>query len=663
MSLAEGSVVYGSDGRTLTLARLLASGGAGSIHLVQGRAGEVAKIYHAHVELPAYQRRIKAMLELAPQLPDIREDGRSIVQLAWPTTMLADRAGRFVGFAMPAVDIGSTTELERILQARQALAAGLPTGLGAKVTLAANLAAVLAELHRQGHYVVDLKPVNLRFYRHSLYMAMLDCDGFSIQGRSERFNAPQFTPDYLAPEFQAGALSSRGEHAQDCFAFAVIAFQLLNFGIHPYSGRPSHERVPTDLPGRIAGGWYPFGLVPKPGMAPNPGSGHQAMPHELRRLFDRAFSGAASQRPSATEWAQLLADYARRASGRLVVCTKEESHQHFSGQACASCARGQLLNRAARAVRPRRPAVTAPRKAARARPRLPARPTIAVPRLPRSWPVPRPSSSWFGRMMSQLMERLIGVAIVFLALWVFQAVKSAFVDPEPERASVRRTSTSYAPAVRAEPPLLPPTLTPAEAATTADVGRVVEQMTQVATSMGRFSCSRLQSALADLGSRSSDRTSSWARARQSQALSEYLNATTERHGNEAARTRLREALGTIAQTDPYAVAVLRELGWMSLADGRPSNAQWDYARALLAQPADAEAWYGFGVTLGDHYARLGAFALAEGFAARDGRSVYIRRRFVKPQTGYMDDWEYEQFLEASRQASAFVGTCPGAIAP
>ena len=103
----------------------------------------------------------------------------------------------------------ATSELEYILQERQARAAHLPTGLGAKVTLAANLAAVIAELHRQGHHVIDLKPVNLRFYRQSLYMAMLDCDGFSIQGRGERFAADQVTPDYLAPEFQ-GRLSARG---------------------------------------------------------------------------------------------------------------------------------------------------------------------------------------------------------------------------------------------------------------------------------------------------------------------------------------------------------------------------------------------------------------------------------------------------------------------
>ncbi|MCS5945573.1 hypothetical protein LNP25_07245 [Klebsiella variicola subsp. variicola] len=96
-----------------------------------------------------------------------------------------------------------TIELEYILQARQAKAHHLPEGIGAKVSLACNLATLVSTLHARQHRVIDMKPVNLRFYRDSLYIALLDCDGFSIQGEGERFPAGQFTPDYLAPEFPA----------------------------------------------------------------------------------------------------------------------------------------------------------------------------------------------------------------------------------------------------------------------------------------------------------------------------------------------------------------------------------------------------------------------------------------------------------------------------
>ena len=187
------------EGRRLRLGRRLNSGGAGSIHLVSGAPGQVAKIYHSGSDHASYHSKIEAMLHLRPKLPDRQEKGKRYVQIAWPQAIVHASNGNFVGFLMPMLDIDATRDLEHILNERQARAAGLPTSLGAKATLAANLASVLSALHRKGHRVVDLKPVNLRFYIHSLYIAMLDCDGFSIQGRDTRFRAPQVTSDYLAP--------------------------------------------------------------------------------------------------------------------------------------------------------------------------------------------------------------------------------------------------------------------------------------------------------------------------------------------------------------------------------------------------------------------------------------------------------------------------------
>jgi fructoselysine-6-P-deglycase FrlB-like protein len=58
------------------------------------------------------------------------------------------------------------------------------------------------------------------------------------------------------------------------------------------------------------------------------------MPRELRDLFDRAF--ASTDRPSAAAWADALSVYARRDSGRIVVCSKDDAHQHFAGQPCGA---------------------------------------------------------------------------------------------------------------------------------------------------------------------------------------------------------------------------------------------------------------------------------------------------------------------------------------
>ena len=342
-TVSQGETIWLDGKQSLTLGQLIKSGGAGCVYLLPGSPAQVAQLYHPHLDRAANRRKLDAMLELTPELPDKLENGRRYVQIAWPQAAVHDRQGEFLGFVMPLLDMAHTAELEQVLQERQARAAGLPVGLGAKVTLAANLAGVLAALHQQHHYVVDLKPVNLRFYRDSLTIAMLDCDGFSIQGKGERYKAEQFTSDYLAPEVQRKGLPAGSEAAQDRFALAVVIFQLLNFGIHPYSGRPASAQVPTDIPGRIRDGYYAYGARRHKGIAPNVTSGHALMPPEVRALFDRAFGKQGSARPSATDWAQLLRKLALRhadpAQNGIVVCRLNAGHQHFAGLGCAACAR------------------------------------------------------------------------------------------------------------------------------------------------------------------------------------------------------------------------------------------------------------------------------------------------------------------------------------
>ncbi|WMJ68362.1 hypothetical protein [Stenotrophomonas sp. 24(2023)] len=354
MPSRSGEILYDLRRSPLTLGRLLKSGGAGSVFTLHERPRDVAKLYHSSKDGHAYERKVRAMLELQPDLPPVLDNGSAQVQIAWPNGMLRDGQGRFVGFTMPILDVAATSDLEHVLQERQARAEGLPTALGPKMTLAANLAVMLAALHRRGHYVVDLKPLNVRFYRQSLFVAMLDCDGFSIQGKGERFPAGQVTADYLAAEFQGRGVKPGEEEAQDRFALAVMLFQLLNTGLHPYAGRPQGSDLPSDLPGRIAAHLYAYGRKADARILPALASGHQAFPDEIRDLFDRAFSRQPRRRPSAEEWGRLLSRYARRTAGKLVACGKDATHQHFDGLPCAACARTALLASAAPAARPGR---------------------------------------------------------------------------------------------------------------------------------------------------------------------------------------------------------------------------------------------------------------------------------------------------------------------
>lgn len=371
---------YTEQRRPVRLGKLIKSGGAGSVYFLADDPAGVAKIYHPHIDTSYYQRKLRAMLAQRPQIPAPAE-GDAVVQLAWPDYLLFNERQHVIGFVMPILDTQRSIELEYILQARQAKAHQLPESIGAKVSLACNLATLVSALHARQHRVIDMKPVNLRFYRDSLYIALLDCDGFSIQGEGERFPAGQFTPDYLAPEFQRiGQVPDAQEEAQDRFALAVIIFQLLNHGIHPYSGRSQTTNVPDDLPGRIAACCYAYGINAAKNIAPVPASTHHLLPTELRKLFDRAFGGSSARRPSADEWAQVLRPYALRSTQKIILCSKK--HQHFAGMPCLMCAREKQIVEGIKQAKQHKRAQTVRPRPAPVKQQPHAAPAAAVPRQP-----------------------------------------------------------------------------------------------------------------------------------------------------------------------------------------------------------------------------------------------------------------------------------------
>jgi DNA-binding helix-hairpin-helix protein with protein kinase domain len=361
--------------RNIRLGKLIGQGGAGAIYLSPDLADSVVKIYAPSTnpkDLETYARKLKAMLDVPPSLVDLGGDGQPynrfrsserFVQIAWPTGVVLDRGGRFLGYVMPSVATGDTASLEEAMDERDAQRLGIPMGLGQRVTLGCQLAKVIAELHLSGHYLVDLKPSNLNFYKKPLFMAILDCDGFSIRGRSERLGAPQHTPDYLAPEFQVAGDPNTNPEAQDRFGLGVIIFRLLNLGIHPFSGRPLDNQVPNELQEKIADRLYAYGLNPHPRLAPQVLSIHDCIPVELRNMFDKAFTGRPIQRPSAAGWAAVLETYSRRQNGHIQQCSANHEHWHFSGMPCGTCRQSEVRN-----------ALLTPPKPTRGRPRKTARP-------------------------------------------------------------------------------------------------------------------------------------------------------------------------------------------------------------------------------------------------------------------------------------------------
>ncbi len=319
------------------------SGGAGEVFNIAGKPRYVAKLYHAatrEAQLRQYERKIRWMMGNKPQLPEIPAGYKDIVQLAWPVAMVM-RNSKFAGFVMEKIDFERTMELDYLLTRRQAANEGFEVDFGKLVTVCCNLAALISCLHSKKIAVVDLKPINLKVYKSELYVSILDCDGFHIYADGFVSEAPQITPEYLAPEFHDRAVTH--PEVQDRFALATIIFRLLNYGIHPYAGIAAQSYpYPPELAGRIKHGLYAYGRSAHKHVRAAPASVHECFPEDIRALFDRSFAAAPGERASAYEWAVLLSAFANRGGGQMANC--EQGHLQFLGKPCPTCLREAIIS-------------------------------------------------------------------------------------------------------------------------------------------------------------------------------------------------------------------------------------------------------------------------------------------------------------------------------
>ncbi|HZG67157.1 MAG TPA: hypothetical protein VEZ12_10465, partial [Herpetosiphonaceae bacterium] len=330
----------------IVLGKVLGEGAAGRVCAVPVMPGVAAKIYKTAAEAAEYEEKIEVMVATRPNLPDFPGKRFTCRQIAWPLASLHEPRGAFAGFLMPEIDFAHSRPLESILQKNSRKLDNISEQYRLRVLVAANMATVFAELHRLKHYMIDMKPDNLRLYAKAGYLAVVDTDGFSIRGSAKRFPAQQFTDNYIAPEGRGRRPQDMGED-QDRFALAVILFQLLNNGLHPYSVIMSPQSpLPRELQSRIYANLYAYGLRPHPEIQPAPASIHASFDTTTRQMFDRAFLGGGGGRPRAREWRDHLRSLLQ--DSVMVTCrVNPAEHAHF-GNGCGLCA---LENRMAAAAR------------------------------------------------------------------------------------------------------------------------------------------------------------------------------------------------------------------------------------------------------------------------------------------------------------------------
>jgi serine/threonine protein kinase len=320
----------------------LGEGATASVYQVD-LAGQqyAAKIYKP--ERVFSPPKLKAMMASPPQFLGGDSDSNGKVKFTWVNHLLKDQDSEVVGFLMPFVDQADTNSLDTyydpVLIKR--LSGVAQAALSLRIEIARNLCRLIAELHSLGHYFVDIKPQNIRVYKDSHDVVLMDCDGYSIKNDNNpllRFPADLISTDYIAPEVLKNNISPKllGEE-QDRYGIAVILFQLLNRGTHPFQGivtNPSIQVSTNDE--RAALGLYPHGVVGNPAVKPRAQSIHELFLPETRSLFDRAFTG--SIRPTAREWVAHFDEILlNKRLSRCSLYPSDVRHIHFKDMGCIGC--------------------------------------------------------------------------------------------------------------------------------------------------------------------------------------------------------------------------------------------------------------------------------------------------------------------------------------
>ncbi|WLQ12351.1 hypothetical protein O5O45_21730 [Hahella aquimaris] len=418
-------------GAVRLLDKPLGQGADAAIYRVDGRPDLVAKIYHKPEQDPGRRAKLEAMLANSPELSHIEHDGHRFVQIAWPQSILTDRRGELKGYLMPFVDLSRAVSLEMLLNRKTRQFSKLPEHYGYRLSAAKNLASLIAALHRKRHHVIDMKPVNINVYRETFFTALLDCDGFSIQGAGKRFSAHQYTPDYIAPEAINGRQGpdQLGEE-QDRFALAVILFQLLNQGVHPFQGAPKGgANLPTTNHERIGAGLYAYGSKEHPRIAPSPWSIHQSLDARTQQLFESAFTQSPYARPSAQEWSDHLHWLVAGEDSPLQPCPNNKEHLSF-GSGCPFC---PIEQKAASSVKrkAKRPARTPPPRGGRAQ-RAAPQPQYRPRPQPAAQPIVMPRKVKWGLIagLSAVVAPFLLSAILnpVIASWRWPGITEAALD-------------------------------------------------------------------------------------------------------------------------------------------------------------------------------------------------------------------------------------------
>ena len=291
----------------------LGQGGEGTVYEINNHPSKVIKLYN----LPDAGKtgKLRYMVSLA---------GTAVQQYAaWPLDITTDSAGQATGFVMK--KLAGAVPLHKLFSPIDRKRIFPDKGYNFLVHVSRNLALAFHNLHAAGVVAGDVNEGNLLVDAKGM-VSFIDCDSFQLKNGREVYFCEVGVPRYTPPE-----LLERGSFQNvlrtpgtDQFSMAVLLFQLLFLGRHPYAGRNT-TREDIDEETAIRNNYFAFSLrsrVKK--LLPPPNSlGLDILPGQLADFFHRSFESR-SNRPEPAEWIRELDLFLKE----MITCSHTKLHTY-----------------------------------------------------------------------------------------------------------------------------------------------------------------------------------------------------------------------------------------------------------------------------------------------------------------------------------------------
>jgi DNA-binding helix-hairpin-helix protein with protein kinase domain len=317
------TAVQTSSGQIFHLARQIGRGGEGAVYEAAEAADVALKLYWPD---KVRDRREKLTTMASAQWY------RATPFVAFPIDVLFSN-GAFVGFVMR--KIGEHKPVHLLYSPASRKIEFARTSFPFLVRSASNIARAVASVHATGCVIGDVNESGFLISSKATSV-LIDSDSFQVTSPHKRFLCQVGKPEYTPPELcgvRLDQVTRTPNH--DNFGLAVLIFQLLFMGKHPFAGRFSGT---GDMPIERSIAEYRFAYSSQSAitkMQPPPAAPLLTdFPPALAQAFEMAFGRSGlSGRPTAATWITSLQDL----ESELIQCDSDSAHHHVKAKPCPWC--------------------------------------------------------------------------------------------------------------------------------------------------------------------------------------------------------------------------------------------------------------------------------------------------------------------------------------